>query len=584
MENWRLTSLIEFLGREWNFIDVSTLITVIFSHCLALLTPFQFNWGAFWLSLALYFLLSLGITLGYHRNLAHRSLKLPKWLEYFFAYCGVLTLHVRSSWKNLSLMVGRSPQLRELWVACFCASLWFIWQTRNKVRYEGITPDVAMACRLINGHVYASSRIATGHMFNNIQELCVLKRFGATCMPRCAPKIYEVNWHPPIIGWFKVNTNGAWKRGEDRSGYGGVFRDYRGEVVGAFSSSLDIPSSITAEVMAVIKAIELAWVRDWKHIWLEVDSSLILNFLHSPQMVPWQLQVAWKNCVHHISMMQFRCSHIFREGNQVADALANFGASDDFFCFGRQDDVCHSSSVVLYFWKGSPVDWVSTHRYHHQFTDTKKDPHCPIMGLWFSHIGWIFNYRLRFESYERQLRNAADLRRQAYYRFLHHTYLLHPVALGVLLYALGGLCRSCEEGERYLVIVQVKEFKKEDKLCVNLCSRASAIQGCEDSSWLPRDFFCKLGLSHIGKASMGYRLFALPTPGEGWHNNHHAFDYSAQQGLEWWQIDLTWYLIRFLQVDGLATDVKPPTENQKKRKPLYNKTKEQKFEEKVYCS
>ncbi|PRQ42972.1 putative protein kinase [Rosa chinensis] len=65
--------------------------------------------------------------------------------------------------------------------------------------------------------------------------------------------------------------------------------------VGAFSSSLDIPSSIAAEVMVVIKAIKLAWVRDWKHIWLEVDSSLILNFLHSPQM--------------------------------VADALANFGAS-----------------------------------------------------------------------------------------------------------------------------------------------------------------------------------------------------------------------------------------------------------------
>ncbi|PRQ16504.1 putative ribonuclease H-like domain-containing protein [Rosa chinensis] len=77
--------------------------------------------------------------------------------------------------------------------------------------------------------------------------------------------------------------------------------------------------------MAVIKAIELAWVWDWKHVWLEVDSSLVLTFLRSPHMVPWQLRVEWGNCLHWISHMHFRSSHIYREGNQVADALANFG-------------------------------------------------------------------------------------------------------------------------------------------------------------------------------------------------------------------------------------------------------------------
>ncbi|CAB4274127.1 unnamed protein product [Prunus armeniaca] len=66
-------------------------------------------------------------------------------------------------------------------------------------------------------------------------------------------------------------------------------------------------------------------------------------------------------------------------------------------------------------------------------------------------------------------------------------------------------------------------------------------------------------------------LFGLLAHGEGWHNNHHAFDYSARQGLEWWQIDTTWYLIRFLQALGLATEVKLPTEAHKKRKALYNK-------------
>ncbi|BFG26048.1 hypothetical protein CerSpe_123310 [Prunus speciosa] len=71
--------------------------------------------------------------------------------------------------------------------------------------------------------------------------------------------------------------------------------------------------------------------------------------------------------------------------------------------------------------------------------------------------------------------------------------------------------------------------------------------------------------------------------GEGWHNNHHAFEQSARHGLEWWQIDVTWYVIRFLEVVGLATDVKLPTETQKKRKALSNnyKISEEKLETKL---
>ena len=53
--------------------------------------------------------------------------------------------------------------------------------------------------------------------------------------------------------------------------------------------------------------------------------------------------------------------------------------------------------------------------------------------------------------------------------------------------------------------------------------------------------------------------------GEGWHNNHHAFEFSARHGLEWWQVDMTWYVIKALQTVGLATNVKLPTERQKER-------------------
>ena len=50
--------------------------------------------------------------------------------------------------------------------------------------------------------------------------------------------------------------------------------------------------------------------------------------------------------------------------------------------------------------------------------------------------------------------------------------------------------------------------------------------------------------------------------GEGWHNNHHAFEYSARLGIEWWQFDPGWYVIVFLQAIGVATHVKLPSQSQ----------------------
>lgn len=85
---------VEFWGRQWNFVDIATLAGLSYLHYLALLAPFHFNWTALWLAVALYFITGVGVTLSFHRKLSHRSFNLPKWLEYFFAYCGVLSLQV----------------------------------------------------------------------------------------------------------------------------------------------------------------------------------------------------------------------------------------------------------------------------------------------------------------------------------------------------------------------------------------------------------------------------------------------------------------------------------------------------------
>lgn len=104
-----------FFGRKWNSRDIGTACVVLAIHGLCLFAPFQFSWGAVLVAMALYVVTGLfGITLSFHRNLSHRSFKLPKWLEYLFAYCG-----------SLALQVGRI----SLWIwtrnSGFCLVFWW---------------------------------------------------------------------------------------------------------------------------------------------------------------------------------------------------------------------------------------------------------------------------------------------------------------------------------------------------------------------------------------------------------------------------------------------------------------------------
>lgn len=84
-----------FWCRKWKFYDAAVVSVVVAMHLLCLFAPFTFSWGAFAVSVGFYVVTGLlGITLSFHRNLSHRSFQVPKWLEYFFAYCGVQALQV----------------------------------------------------------------------------------------------------------------------------------------------------------------------------------------------------------------------------------------------------------------------------------------------------------------------------------------------------------------------------------------------------------------------------------------------------------------------------------------------------------
>ncbi|KAJ4845520.1 hypothetical protein Tsubulata_013042 [Turnera subulata] len=143
--------------------------------------------------------------------------------------------------------------------------------------------------------------------------------------------------------------------------------------------------------------------------------------------------------------------------------------------------------------------------------------------------------------------NVGDLEKQPFYQFVKSTYILHPLALAVLLYAAGGFpFLVWGMGVRTVWVFHITW----------LVNSACHVWGKQ--TW------------NTGDLSRNNWWVALLAFGEGWHNNHHAFEYSARHGLEWWQLDMTWYVVRFLQAIGLATDVKLPTEVHRQRMAINN--------------
>lgn len=92
--------------------------------------------------------------------------------------------------------------------------------------------------------------------------------------------------------------------------------------VDAFSASVEISNAVDAAVLTVMEVIQVAWVRRWTQMWLETDSLLVLSYSHSPNLITWRLRSRWLKCLCHTRQLSFHVSHIFREGNGVADKLA----------------------------------------------------------------------------------------------------------------------------------------------------------------------------------------------------------------------------------------------------------------------
>jgi stearoyl-CoA desaturase (delta-9 desaturase) len=190
-----------------------------------------------------------------------------------------------------------------------------------------------------------------------------------------------------------------------------------------------------------------------------------------------------------------------------------------------------------------PLWWAAHHRHHHAHADEADDSHSPAQhGFWWSHVGWFMN-RSNFRTRSEMIR---DLMRYPELRFLDRFDIVPPIALAALLFFGGNALADAypqlgTSGAQLLIwgffistVVLHHVTFTVNSLAHRFGRRRYATRDDSRNNW----------------------WIALLTFGEGWHNNHHHFPGSVRQGFYWWEIDLTYYLLRAMAACGLIWDLK----------------------------
>jgi len=183
--------------------------------------------------------------------------------------------------------------------------------------------------------------------------------------------------------------------------------------------------------------------------------------------------------------------------------------------------------------------WSANHRDHHKYSDQEGDIHSPTRGFWWSHVTWILCGKHKKTRIER----VPDLAKYPELRWLNRWWLIPTVLQAALCVWIDGWSGLVIGFFLSMVVFWHAVFS------VNSIAHL----------WGFRRFDTKTD------ASRNNPLVAIATMGEGWHNNHHHIQTSARQGFYWYEIDASWYVLKFLSWIGLVWDLREPTKNQLER-------------------
>jgi len=181
----------------------------------------------------------------------------------------------------------------------------------------------------------------------------------------------------------------------------------------------------------------------------------------------------------------------------------------------------------------SPDKWVATHRMHHAFVETDKDPHSTNKGFWWAQIGWIVWGTAQDHDKATLKKYVPDLVKDRGHALISRFYYVPIIVSAAILFAIGGWTMVVW-GVFGRVVVGWHTTWFVNSLSHIFGQRPFETKDSSTNNW----------------------FVAILTFGEGWHNNHHAFPTSARHGLKWYQFDMNWIAICVFEKLGWARDIR----------------------------
>jgi stearoyl-CoA desaturase (delta-9 desaturase) len=175
--------------------------------------------------------------------------------------------------------------------------------------------------------------------------------------------------------------------------------------------------------------------------------------------------------------------------------------------------------------------WASHHRNHHRYSDTERDLHSPLKGFWWSHVGWILCDKNNDWSED----DIRDFAKFPEIRFINKNDWIPVWTVGIASFLIGGWSGLVFGFFGSTVLLWHSTFFVNSLAHVMGRRRYATTDTSRNSVFI-----------------------ALLTLGEGWHNNHHYYQASTRQGFFWWEVDITYYILKGMSWLHLVSDLKEP--------------------------
>ncbi|XP_070015854.1 uncharacterized protein [Nicotiana sylvestris] len=216
------------------------------------------------------------------------------------------------------------PRLKPVLQALPACIVWELWKRRNNLKY---------------GEAVSVSRVIY-QVSSTVQALVQLKKPGLrvpqkwldllTMMEQYTPRLKydKVLWEFPSRGWIKVNTDGACRGNPGRSSIGFCIRDEVGDLIYAEGREISEGTNNESKAVAIVEALKMCKFFNYFQIWLQTDSMLLKNIIEESWKPPWYITEHVEDILRLKEQSIIKVTHIFREGNTLADHLADYALDE----------------------------------------------------------------------------------------------------------------------------------------------------------------------------------------------------------------------------------------------------------------